>query len=72
MPKYEVEVKVFISVIVDADNATQARMRADRFVDWLSPTTEQITDFNTDHEPIGANTGPFDIDGRSCVTEIDE
>lgn len=72
MPKYEVDVKVFISVVVDADNAAQARMRADRFVEWLSPTREQITDYNADHEPIDTDTGPFDVDGRSSVTEIGE
>ena len=49
MPRYQVEVKAFIS-----------------------PTMEQIADYGTDHEPIGTGTGPFDIDGRSSVEEIDE
>ena len=72
MPRYQVEVKAFISVVVDAENPARARERADRFVDWLSPTMEQIADYGTDHEPIGTGTGPFDIDGRSSVEEIDE
>ncbi|EZP70534.1 MULTISPECIES: hypothetical protein [Sphingomonadales] len=44
MPRYSVDVKAFISVIVDADDATEARERADHFVEWLSPTIEQIDD----------------------------
>ncbi|OHT21616.1 hypothetical protein [Edaphosphingomonas haloaromaticamans] len=71
MPRYEVEVKAFITVIVDADDAGEAREHADRFVEWLSPTIEQIDDYSADHEPIDTDTGPFGIDGESCVEETD-
>ncbi|MGE4410445.1 MAG: hypothetical protein AB7D33_07740 [Sphingobium sp.] len=67
MPRYSVDVKAFISVIVDADDAAQARERADHFVEWLSPT---IDDYSADHDPIDTDTGPFDIDGESCVEAI--
>lgn len=72
MPRYSVDVKAFISVVVDANDAAQARERANHFVEWLSPTTTTIRDYNADHQPIDADTGPFDIDGESCVEEIDE
>ncbi|WP_048577606.1 MULTISPECIES: hypothetical protein [Sphingobium] len=72
MPRYQVDVKAFISVIVDAQDAAQAQGRADRFVEWLSPTIEQIDDYSSDHEPIDTDTGPFDVDGESSVEEIDE
>ncbi|WP_140159572.1 hypothetical protein [Sphingobium sp. GW456-12-10-14-TSB1] len=71
MPRYEVEVKAFITVIVHADDAGEARERADRFVEWLSPAIEQIDDYCADHEPIDTDTGPFGIDGESCVEETD-
>lgn len=70
MPRYAVDVKAFISVIVDADDAAQVRERADDFVEWLSPTTTTIRDYNADHEPIDPDTGPFGIDGESCVEGI--
>lgn len=70
MSRYSVDVKAFISVVVDAGDADQARKRADDFVAWLSPTTASIQDYNADHEPIDADTGPFDIDGESCVEAI--
>lgn len=70
MPRYSVDVKAFISVIVDADDAAQARERADHFVEWLSPTIEQIDDYSADHDPIDIDTAPFDIDGESCAEAI--
>ncbi|RIA46184.1 hypothetical protein DFR49_0717 [Hephaestia caeni] len=72
MPEHAVDVKAFITVFVDADNAVQARKRAESFVQWLSPTIEQINDYNSDHDAVGTETGPFAIDGESAVEEIDE
>lgn len=72
MPKFRVDVKAFISVVVDAEDAAEAQGRADHFVEWLSPTIEQIDDNSDYHEPIDTDTGPFDVDGESCVEEIDE
>lgn len=72
MPRYRVDVKAFISVVVEADDPALAQGRADRFVEWLSPTIEQIDDYCTDHAPIDTDTGPFDVDGESSVEEIDE
>lgn len=69
MPRYHVDVKAFISVIVDAEDAAEARVRADHFVEWLSPTIEQIDDYSADHEPIDTDTGPFGVDGESSVEE---
>lgn len=71
MPRYQVDVKAFISVIVDAEDTAEARVRADRFVEWLSPTIEQIDDYSADHEPIDTDTGPFGVDGESSVEETD-
>jgi hypothetical protein len=72
MPRYQVDVKAFIAVVVDADDAAGARERADHFVEWLSPTIEQIGDYNADHAPIDTGTGMFGVDGESDVEEIDE
>lgn len=72
MVRYTVEVKAFITVVVDADDPADARSRADRFVEWLSPTIEQIDDYSSDHDAIDTNTGPFDIDGESVVEEVRE
>lgn len=72
MPRHAVDVKAFISVFVDADDAVQARKRAEYFVEWLSPTIEQINDYNSDHDAIGTDTGPFTVDGESAVEEIGE
>jgi len=71
MTLYRVEVKALISVVVEADDAQLAIGRAERFVEWLSPTIEQIDDYCDDHEPIHTDTGPFGVDGRSGVEEAD-
>lgn len=71
MPLYRVDVKTFISVLVDADDPQLAQGRAERFVEWLSPTVEQIDDYSTDHPAIHPETGPFDIDGVSSVEEAE-
>lgn len=71
MPLFRVEVKAFISVHVEADDAQEAQGRAERFVEWLSPTVEQIDDYGEDHAPVHTDTGPFDIDGISIVEEAD-
>lgn len=70
MARYQVEVKAFITVVVDAEASDEARQRADHFVEWLSPTIEQIDDYSDDHEPIDTDTGPFSVDGESCVEEV--
>ncbi|WP_150293641.1 hypothetical protein [Sphingobium estronivorans] len=70
MARYQVEVKAFITVVVDAEAPGEARQRADHFVEWLSPTIEQIDDYSDDHEPIDTDTGPFSVDGESCVEEV--
>ena len=71
MPLYRVEVKTFISVLVDAEDPKLAQSRAERFVEWLSPTVEQIEDYSTDHPPIHLDSGPFDIDGVSGIEEAE-
>jgi len=71
MPRYEIEVKAFITVIVHADDAGEARERADRFGEWLSAAIGEGVDNSADHEPIDTDTGPFGIDGESCVDETD-
>lgn len=73
MPKFNVDVKAFISVEVEAANEYEAQGRAERFVEWLSPTTEQIVDYLEDHpEGIGFSTGSFDVDGESEVEPVDD
>ncbi|WP_298673127.1 hypothetical protein [uncultured Sphingomonas sp.] len=43
--------------------------QADRFVEWLSPTIEQIDDYCSDHDAIDTDNGAFAVDGESVVEE---
>lgn len=70
MPRYAVDVKVFINVLVEADTPEQARSRAEAWVDWISPTDEQLQDYLSDHPDAGiAEGGTLAIDGESDVEE---
>lgn len=71
MPKFTVDVKAFINVTVEAPDAQLALGRAERFVEWLSPTVEQVADYLTDHPEGIVDGGSFGVDGDSDVEEAD-
>jgi hypothetical protein len=71
MPRYAVDVKAFLNVTVNADTPAQARAIAENWVSWLSPTDEQLADYQTDHVGV-AETGGFDIDDGTYVEVLDD
>ncbi len=78
MAKYEVDVKAFISVTVEAANENEARKAADEFVQTLEPHEHYVGGYNMEQEAQGLpgrilTTGSFDIDGESYVDgKLDE
>jgi hypothetical protein len=73
MPTYSVDVKCFINIEVEAPTKKAARAAAEAWVEWLSPTDEQLEDYLEDHEDAGITSpGGFDIDGVSEVEQLDE
>lgn len=67
MPKYSVDVKCFINVGVEAANEEEAREIAEGWVEWLSPTEEQLAGYVYDHDVIITEGGTLSIDGDSEV-----
>lgn len=72
MPKFNVDVKAFISVAIEADNEARARELADSFVESLSPSSDFICGYNGQQSEGTIDpdeTGGFDIDGVSEVED---
>lgn len=70
MPLYTVDIKAFINVEVEAESADQAKAAAEAWIEWISPTDEQLADYLTDHENAGiTDGGVLSIDGDSEVEE---
>ncbi|SFJ48645.1 hypothetical protein SAMN03159338_1529 [Sphingomonas sp. NFR04] len=75
MPRYNVDVKAFISVAVEAPDEASARAAADLFVENLSPTGSYIRGYSDQLKEFGEaalvldSTGTFDVDGESEVEE---
>ena len=71
--RYKVDVKAFISVVVEADDEDAARSAADALVERLAPNADFIDGFNrTDSfAPQVEETSGFDVDGESEVEEYE-
>jgi hypothetical protein len=69
--KYDVDVKAFIRVTVEAENEDKARRAADNFISCKSPDEQDLQDWNELHEDEKQDQidsiGVWDIDGESEV-----
>lgn len=72
MPQFDVDVKAFINIKIEADNETDAREKADNLVSGnFSPTEEQIKQLSRDLGIRFTATG-FEVDGTSDVEPVVE
>lgn len=75
MPKYAVDIKAFINIEIEADNAADARAEAERLVESCEPDSNFIDGWNSVQRQNGGalilETGCFAIDGESEVDELD-
>lgn len=74
--RYTVDVKVFVSVTVEAEDMAAARDAADQFVQTLEPHPAYVGGYNMEQEAQGLPTrvvsaSGFDIDGISEVEKED-
>ena len=75
LKKFEVDVKAFISVTVEAESEEAARIAADAFAEGLSPTSDYIIGWNSGlpEDAVGRidpdQTGEWSVDGESEVDE---
>lgn len=70
MPKFDVDVKAFISITVEAENEDQAREIADNYVEAsLSPAEDEVEAWNSVSEQSGkiVSAGDWGVDGDSDV-----
>lgn len=71
--RYEVDVKAFIAVTVEADSEEAARFLADALVEGLSPTDAFLEGYNHGLREVNPaafqieGTGGFSVDGESDV-----
>lgn len=61
MALFTAEVTIKTTFGIEANNAREAREKASRFASWLEPTSETLTDYNTDHDQID-DVQDYDVD----------
>lgn len=78
MPMFDVDVKAFISITVEADDENEARDAANHYVETsLSPSDMEIAGWNEAQAEEGVTTKITDaagwgVDGESEVEPLDE